>query len=110
MSRKITGGRSVARINGETVPASKVKEAAALLIDIHGQHEHQSLLSKKKHLEILDDYAKTELQLPKETLKKITGHTGQSRRNWSRIPWMRSRDCGNSHFWSMSGRRSMRRI
>ena len=70
MSRKITGGRSVARINGETVPASKVKEAAALLIDIHGQHEHQSLLSKKKHLEILDDYEKTELQLPKETLKK----------------------------------------
>lgn len=69
MSRKITGGRSVARINGETVPASKVKEAAALLIDIHGQHEHQSLLSKKKHLEILDDYAKAELQLPKETLK-----------------------------------------
>ena len=70
MSRKITGGRSVARINGETVPASKVKEAAALLIDIHGQHEHQSLLSKKKHLEILDDYAKAELQLPKEMLKK----------------------------------------
>lgn len=70
MSRKITGGRSVARINGETVPASKVKEAAALLIDIHGQYEHQSLLSKKKHLEILDDYAKAELQLPKETLKK----------------------------------------
>ena len=70
MSRKITGGRSVARINGETVPASKVKEAAALLIDIHGQHEHQSLLSKKKHLEILDDYAKTELQLPKRNVKK----------------------------------------
>lgn len=80
MSRKITGGRSVARINGETVPASKVKEAAALLIDIHGQYEHQSLLSKKKHLEILDDYAKAELQLPKETLKKglpdISGNRG----------------------------------
>ena len=70
MSRKITGGRSIARINGETVPASKVKEAAALLIDIHGQHEHQSLLSKKKHLEILDDYAKAELMAPKEALKK----------------------------------------
>ena len=80
MSRKITGGRSVARINGETVPASKVKEAAALLIDIHGQHEHQSLLSKKKHLEILDDYAKTELQLPKRNVKKrlpdIPGNRG----------------------------------
>lgn len=70
MSRKISAGRSVARINGETVPASKVKEAAALLIDIHGQHEHQSLLEKKKHLEILDDYAKTELAEPKETLKR----------------------------------------
>ena len=70
MSRKISGGRSVARINGETVPASRVKEAAALLIDIHGQHEHQSLLSKKKHLEILDDYAKAELLKPKEKLKK----------------------------------------
>lgn len=70
MSRKITNGRSVARINAESVPASKMKEAAALLIDIHGQHEHQSLLSKKKHLEILDDYAKAEIALPKETLKK----------------------------------------
>ncbi len=70
MSRKISAGRSVARINGETVPASKVKEAAALLIDIHGQHEHQSLLEKKKHLEILDDYAKAELAEPKETLKR----------------------------------------
>lgn len=70
LSRKISGGRSVARINGETVPASKVKEVAALLIDIHGQHEHQSLLSKKKHLEILDDYAKAELAKPKEALKE----------------------------------------
>ncbi len=68
ISRKITNGRSVAKINSETVPTSKVREVAALLIDIHGQHEHQSLLSKKKHLEILDSYAKNELQKPKEKL------------------------------------------
>lgn len=61
LSRKITGGRGVAKVNGESVPASKMKEIAAVLIDIHGQHEHQSLLSKRKHLEILDDYAKEEL-------------------------------------------------
>ena len=56
MSRKITGGRSVARINGETVPASKVKEAAALLIDIHGQHDNQLLMDESNHLSVIDDY------------------------------------------------------
>ncbi len=70
MSRKISGGRSVARINGESVPISKMKEVASLLIDIHGQHEHQSLLKKKKHLEILDDYAKEALNEYKEKLKE----------------------------------------
>ena len=70
VSRKISGGRSVSRINGETVPVSKVKEAAALLIDIHGQHEHQSLLKKKKHLEILDDYARSALGNSKEQLRE----------------------------------------
>lgn len=73
MSRKISGGRSVARINGESVPASRMKEAASLLIDIHGQHEHQSLLKKKKHLEILDDYAKEALEEYKEQLKENYG-------------------------------------
>ncbi len=56
ISRKMQVGKSVCRINGETVTARQVKELAELLIDIHGQHEHQSLLHKKKHMEILDDY------------------------------------------------------
>lgn len=68
ISRKISNGRSVAKINSETVPTSKIKEVASILIDIHGQHEHQSLLSKKKHLEILDSYAKSELAEEKEKL------------------------------------------
>ena len=62
MSRKITANRSVGRINSESVSASRMREVAALLIDIHGQHEHQSLLHKRKHLEILDDYAKDALK------------------------------------------------
>ncbi|MCH5332827.1 MAG: AAA family ATPase, partial [Agathobacter sp.] len=66
LNRKITSGRAVARINGEAVSASKLKAAAALLIDIHGQHEHQSLLYRKKHLEILDNYAREQLgDMPK---------------------------------------------
>ncbi len=69
LSRKIVNGRSVSKINAETVPVSKVREAAALLIDIHGQHEHQSLLVKKNHINILDEYAKKKLKKEKEQLK-----------------------------------------
>ena len=68
LSRKITGGRAIGRINGEAVSASKMKAVASLLIDIHGQHVHQSLLSKKKHLEILDTFAKEALGDKKEKL------------------------------------------
>ena len=56
ISRKLQAGKSVCKINGETVTAKQVKELAEVLLDIHGQHEHQSLLHKKKHMEILDAY------------------------------------------------------
>ena len=68
LSRKIMNGKSINKINGETVTLNQLRETAALLIDVHGQHEHQSLLQKKKHLEILDEYAKEELQPIKEKL------------------------------------------
>ena len=67
-SRRIVGGRGTAKVNSESVPASRVREIASVLIDIHGQHEHQSLLSKKKHLEILDDYAEEQVSAPKREL------------------------------------------
>lgn len=56
ISRKITTGRSINKINGESVPVGIIRKAAGLCIDIHGQHEHQSLLNKEKHLEIVDAY------------------------------------------------------
>ena len=58
LSRRMIGKRSVCKINGEAVQIAALKEAAAILIDIHGQHEHQSLLYKKNHLAILDAFAK----------------------------------------------------
>ena len=61
ISRKLVNGRSVSKVNGETVPVSVIREIAGVLIDIHGQHEHQSLLYKKNHLVILDEFAKEEL-------------------------------------------------
>ncbi len=57
ISRRLQAGKTVSKVNGETVNARQIKEIAEYLIDIHGQHEHQSLLNKKKHLEILDAYA-----------------------------------------------------
>ena len=44
VSKKITPVRSISRINDETVTAAKLRQVTGLLIDIHGQHEHQSLL------------------------------------------------------------------
>ncbi len=58
ITRKIMPARSVSRINDETVTSAALKAVTSLLIDIHGQHEHQSLLQTSKHLEILDLYAK----------------------------------------------------
>lgn len=56
ISRKITGSKSIFRINGETGTAAKVRQAAGLLLDIHGQHEHQKLLYPDNQLAILDDF------------------------------------------------------
>ncbi len=58
VSRKITDNRSISKMNGMTVTLAMVRQATGELIDIHGQHEHQSLLYKSKHLEILDEFTK----------------------------------------------------
>jgi len=50
-------GRSIARVNGRTVNVSLLKELGALLVDIHGQSEHLSLLDTRAHLGLLDRYA-----------------------------------------------------
>ena len=50
-------GRSIARVNGRTVSVSILKELGAILIDIHGQAEHLSLLDPRAHLGLLDRYA-----------------------------------------------------
>lgn len=57
LRRVITAeGRSRAYINGQPCPLTNLKAIGEQLIDIHSQHEHQSLLEKDKHREILDNY------------------------------------------------------
>lgn len=58
IQREITDdGKSIARINGNMVPASFLREISPLLIDIHGQHDNQMLLNPSRHIDFLDSYA-----------------------------------------------------
>lgn len=50
-------GRSKSYINGQPFPLQKIKELSAMLVDIHGQHQHQSLLQHATHRNQLDRYA-----------------------------------------------------
>ena len=52
-----SGGRSRAFINGRAVTAAQLRDAGAYLVDIHGQHEHQSLLHASAQRSLLDAYA-----------------------------------------------------
>ena len=102
ISRKVTSaGKSVNRINGETVNASTVKEVASLLLEIHGQQEHHSLLSKEKHLEMLDRYAGEALFRQKEKVvsfwqeyRKLRTELMQAREDATN----KSRDCSYLEF------------
>lgn len=71
LQRKVMQGRNVCKVCGETVTARQLKQLAEILIDIHGQHEHQSLLQPGKQLEILDAYAGAEVLTQKEALKQV---------------------------------------
>jgi len=57
LSREITaGGKSTARVGGRPATVSQLKEIGEWLVDLHGQHEHQSLLTVPRHIDILDEW------------------------------------------------------
>jgi len=63
LSRQISiNGRSRCRINGELANLKQLEELGTLLVDIHGQHEHQSLFRTEMHLELLDDFGETDTE------------------------------------------------
>ena len=70
ISRTMTGSRSISRINGEVCNVTQIREISTLLLDIHGQHEHQSLLYQDKQLDILDEYGKGLILGLKDKVKK----------------------------------------
>lgn len=70
LQRRIMAGKSLCRVNSETVNAKVLQELAGMLIDIHGQRDSQALLQTRRHLEILDDYAGAALSEKKDRLRK----------------------------------------
>ncbi len=71
LSRRISEKKSIARINGETVPLSKMREASSLLISIHGQMEHQILKKKSTHLDFLDRFGGAAVAEAKEAYEEV---------------------------------------
>lgn len=63
LSRELNvSGRSICRVNGKVVTTAVLKGIGAMLIDIHGQHEHQSLLDENVHIDILDSFGGEKLE------------------------------------------------
>jgi len=54
-------GKNLCYLNGRSTTLKSLKEIGNLLIDLHGQHEHQSLFNVSNHLEILDNFGKEEI-------------------------------------------------
>lgn len=68
ISRKMQGNRSTIRINGETRTAADARAVGSLLLDIHGQSEHQKLLRPDHQLDLIDSYGREEIR---EALLKV---------------------------------------
>ena len=69
ISRKMQGTRSTIRINGETRTAAEARAVGALLLDIHGQSEHQKLLRPEHQLKLIDSFGRDEIAAAKEKVK-----------------------------------------
>lgn len=101
LQRKIMENRSQCKVCGETVTARQLRQLADILIDIHGQHEHQSLLKPARQLEILDAYAGAALAGKKDRLREIYGKYREKKRELSESEVdeeTRKRECSLAEF------------
>lgn len=93
-------GRSRAWVNGIAVTVSQLRELGETLIDVHGQHAHQSLLKPVYQLKLLDDHAGTqserqavkkaytEWQTAKKQLDDATANADALAEKAERLSWM----------------------
>jgi len=80
--RKLMPDRSLCKVNGMTVSQRQLRELASLLLNIHGQHENQTLLSTKKYSLILDEYGGSKAAKLKEQLAATYADYGKKKQEW----------------------------
>ncbi len=74
LRRDITeAGKSICRINGKLMTIGSLREIGQSLIDVHGQHEHQSLMHPEEHLELLDGFGGKKLIRALAEYRKLYG-------------------------------------
>src|SRR5699024_1436768 len=72
LKREISAqGRSICRVNGQLVTLAALREIGPWLVNIHGQHQHQSLMMADRHLDWLDAYAGERLQAVYYEFKQV---------------------------------------
>lgn len=69
----LQSGRSVCRVAGEVVTVAQLRAVMAPLLDLHGQHAHQSLLDPAKHLQFLDALGDAEHRAAVERVRALYG-------------------------------------
>ena len=85
LSRRLMEGRSISKINGETVNTGILKDVASMLIDIHGQRDNQTLLHKKNHLTLLDLYGKEKIVPLKKKMAEMYRRWNELKKRTERL-------------------------
>lgn len=109
LQRRILQSRNVCKVCGETVTARQLKQLGEILLDIHGQHEHQSLLKPAKQLEILDAYAGEALCLIRKNCGNSTAGIAVPWTSWSTARWTKRRGRERRRWRNLNARRLKRR-
>lgn len=78
-------GKSIARINGQLVNLTMLREVGEQLINLHGQHEHQTLLRQERHLELLDAYGDKLIEPVKMEYQKTYRAFVQLEKDWTEL-------------------------
>ena len=101
LSRRLMEGRSVSRINGETVNMAVLRDVASMLIDIHGQHDNQTLLHRKNHLALWTCTPAARSARSRKRWGKATGNIRKSAVRKKLQLWTKKAEEGNSHWLSL---------
>ncbi|MCL2602939.1 MAG: DNA repair protein RecN [Defluviitaleaceae bacterium] len=94
-----SGGKSNCRINGRTVAVGMLKEVSNLLVDVHGQHEHQSLLDSAKQMQLLDQFCGAEMAEGKAELADLLNRYRENGRALKKLAGIGNQRNEQLDFW-----------